>query len=158
MRRVALAIVSTAAVLVMILSFKTHGTSSATTTPPAAITSTGTESGSTSSTPTPTASSKSSSSSSATSTRTVTGTAADTRYGPVQVRVTVTNGKLTAVSAVDYPSGSSRDAQINSYAIPALNREALAANSPNIDMISGATFTSEGYITSLQSALDQAKS
>jgi uncharacterized protein with FMN-binding domain len=156
MRRVALAIVSTLAALVMILSFKTHATTSATTTPPAAITSTGTESGSTSSTPTPTPSSKSSSSS--TSTRTVTGTAADTRFGPVQVRVTVTNGTITSVTAVDYPSGSSRDAQINSYAIPALNREALAANSANIDMISGATFTSEGYITSLQSALDQAKS
>jgi uncharacterized protein with FMN-binding domain len=88
----------------------------------------------------------------------VTGDAADTQYGPVQVKITVTNGKLTSVSAIEYPENDPRDAQINAYAIPALNQEAKAAGSADIDMISGATFTSEGYIQSLQSALDKAKS
>jgi Uncharacterized protein conserved in bacteria len=68
----------------------------------------------------------------------------------------VTNGKLTDVTAVEYPSENPRDQEINSYAIPALNQEALAAGSAKIDMISGATYTSQGYIDSLQSALDKA--
>jgi uncharacterized protein with FMN-binding domain len=86
----------------------------------------------------------------------VTGTAADTRYGPVQVKITVTNGQLTAVTAVEYPTNNPRDEEINSFAIPQLTSEALAAKSAQIDMVSGATYTSEGYITSLQSALDRA--
>jgi uncharacterized protein with FMN-binding domain len=74
----------------------------------------------------------------------------------VQVRITVANGTVTAVEAVDYPQNNPRDAQINAYAIPQLNSEVLAAKSASIDMVSGATYTSEGYISSLQSALDQA--
>jgi uncharacterized protein with FMN-binding domain len=54
------------------------------------------------------------------------------------------------------PSGSQRDYQINSYAIPQLNSEALAAGSAKIDTVSGASYTSGGYISSLQNALDQA--
>ena len=76
----------------------------------------------------------------------LTGTAVNTRYGPVQVQITVTNGKITAVNAVDYPQNDGRDQQINSYAIPQLNSEALAAQSAKIDMVSGATYTSSGYI------------
>jgi uncharacterized protein with FMN-binding domain len=87
---------------------------------------------------------------------TVTGTAAQTRYGPVQVALTVANGQLTAVDAVDYPQDRARDVQINSYAIPVLDQEALAAKTSNIDMVSGATYTSAGYISSLQSALNKA--
>jgi uncharacterized protein with FMN-binding domain len=63
---------------------------------------------------------------------------------------------VTAAEAVDYPVNDPRDQEINSYAIPQLNSEALAVSSAQIDAISGATYTSEGYITSLQNALDKA--
>jgi uncharacterized protein with FMN-binding domain len=86
----------------------------------------------------------------------VTGEAADTMYGPVQVKITVKNGKLVAVDAVVYPQNDPRDAQINGYAIPELDKEALAAGNARIDTVSGATDTSAGYVASLQSALDQA--
>ena len=91
-----------------------------------------------------------------TTAKTVTGAAADTIYGPVQVQITVKNGKVTAAQAVQYPQGSSRDQEINSYAIPVLNQEAVSASSAQIDAVSGATYTSGGYVTSLQSALDKA--
>jgi uncharacterized protein with FMN-binding domain len=74
----------------------------------------------------------------------------------VQVTVTVTGGKLTDVSAVQLPQADRRDIEINNFAVPQLRQEALDAQSANIDSISGATFTSDGYIQSLQSALDQA--
>jgi uncharacterized protein with FMN-binding domain len=147
MKRVILAVVSTVASLVMLLSFKTHAAAPAAI-PPAAISSTG-------STTTSTSASASSSTSSSTATKTVTGSAVDTRFGPVQVQITVTNGKITAATAVDYPNGNPRDAQINAYAIPTLNSEAVQAGSASIDMVSGATYTSEGYLQSLQSALDK---
>ena len=146
MKRVIRAAVSTVAGLTMLLQFKTRATptaaASATTPSPANGTPPTTAAGTGSST--------------STSTKTVTGDAASTRYGPVQVKVTVTNGKVTAVQAIEYPTGSRRDQQINAYAIPALNQEATAAKSANIDMISGATYTSTGYIDSLQSALNKA--
>jgi len=72
------------------------------------------------------------------------------------VQITVQNGRITAVNAVEYPQNNPRDQQINAYAIPQLNQEALSANSASIDMVSGATYTSEGYLGSLQSALDKA--
>ncbi|MBW4096325.1 MAG: FMN-binding protein [Acidobacteria bacterium] len=87
---------------------------------------------------------------------TFTGTSVDTRFGPVQVQITVSGGKITASNAVVYPTESGRDRQINAYAVPALNKETLAAQSSSIDMVSGATYTSQGYLSSLQSALDQA--
>ncbi|GAB7005451.1 hypothetical protein JCM18899A_29240 [Nocardioides sp. AN3] len=65
-------------------------------------------------------------------------------------------GKVTDVQVVDYPHGNPRDAEINSYALPILIKETLSAQSANIDMVSGATVTSDGYLRSLQSALDQA--
>jgi len=86
----------------------------------------------------------------------VTGNSVETRYGPVQVQIKVTNGKVVSATAVVYPTNDPLDQQINSYAIPALNQEAVNAGSANIDMVSGATFTSTGYIQSLQSALDKA--
>ena len=164
MRRVILAIVGTAAGLVALLSFKTHSTSAAAT-PPAAISGTsgtsgqasaqtGSRSASSSSSSSPSASK--SPSSIAVAAKTVTGTAADTIYGPVEVQITVKNGKVTAAQAVQYPQGSSRDQQINSYAVPVLNQEAVSASSASIDAVSGATYTSGGYVTSLQSALDKA--
>jgi len=87
---------------------------------------------------------------------TFTGDAADTRYGPVQVRITVSGGKITDAQAIDYPQESGRDVRINSAAVPALNQEALQAQSAQIDTVSGATYTSEGYQQSLQSAIDAA--
>ena len=84
------------------------------------------------------------------------GTTASTQWGPVQVQVTVAGGQITDSQAIDYPTGNSRDEQINSYAIPMLNSEVLDAQDAQIDMVSGATVTSGGYIESLQSALDQA--
>jgi uncharacterized protein with FMN-binding domain len=89
-------------------------------------------------------------------TQTVTGSAAQTRWGPVQVRITVADGKITAVDVPQYPDGNGRDQQINTYALPVLKQETLSAQSANIDMVSGATVTSDGYVQSLQSALDQA--
>ncbi|MEU5252160.1 FMN-binding protein [Streptomyces longwoodensis] len=89
-------------------------------------------------------------------TRTVTGESVQTRWGPVQVRVTVADGKLTDVTAMAYPQDNPRDQQINSSALPELRSEALRAQSADIDTVSGATYTSDGYRESLQSALDAA--
>jgi uncharacterized protein with FMN-binding domain len=162
MRRVALALFSTITGLVILLDFKTHSTTAGTI--PAAVgtagaggTSDGTASGTTSSTgSTSSTGATSSSSSSTSSSKSVTGDSVDTRWGPVQVQITVTNGKVTKANAVVYPSGNSRDQEINAYAIPALNQEAVSAGSAQVDTISGATVTSDGYISSLQSALDKA--
>lgn len=88
--------------------------------------------------------------------QTVTGEAADTRYGPVQVQITVSGGKVTAATVTQVPQESRRDIEINSYAVPILDQEAVQAGSAQIDMVSGATFTSMGYQQSLQSALDKA--
>ncbi|MDQ0938104.1 FMN-binding protein [Streptomyces turgidiscabies] len=85
---------------------------------------------------------------------TVTGDAVDTQYGPVQVRVTVSGGKITKAEAVQQPKGGRSD-QISGDAVPKLNKEAVAAGSANIDAISGASYTSAGYKKSLQSALDK---
>jgi uncharacterized protein with FMN-binding domain len=157
MKRVILAIVSTVASLVLLLSFKTHSPSAAATPPAAISTNTGsaTTSSSSGSTSSNTTTTKKKSTTTATA-KTYTGGAADTRYGPVQVQIVVKKGAVTSVSAVDYPMSDPRDAQINSYAIPQLNSEAASAGSASIDMISGATYTSEGYIASLQDALNQA--
>lgn len=88
--------------------------------------------------------------------RSVTGAPADTPYGPVQVRATLVGTKLVDVTVVQQPSGSNRDAEINGYALPILRQEALGAQSAQIDVVSGATFTSDGYAQSLQAALDSA--
>ena len=88
---------------------------------------------------------------------TYTGSAVSTRYGTVQVQIAVSGGVLTLADAVTAPSGDRHTEQISASAIPVLNREAVAAGSASIQMVSGATFTSTGYLTSLQSALDQAQ-
>jgi len=161
MRRVILAIVGTVAGLVVLLSFKTHSTS-AVTTPPAAISGAGGQASASAAAPSASGSSgssrkaSSSSGSAAGAATTVTGSAVDTMYGPVQVQITVKNGKVTAAQAVQYPQESPRDQEINSYAIPVLNQEAVSAGSAQIDAVSGATYTSGGYVNSLQSALDKA--
>lgn len=101
-------------------------------------------------------SSGSSSSGSSSSSGTFTGDAVMTRWGVVQVEITVKNGKITKSEAVQYPQENHRDVEINSYALPVLAEEVTAAQSANIDAVSGATVTSTGYIQSLQSAIDQA--
>ena len=86
----------------------------------------------------------------------VTGPAMDTRWGPVQVRVTVSGGRITDVEVVEYPTENGKDRQINARALPVLVQETLDAQSADVDMVSGATVTSEGYLGSLQAALDEA--
>ncbi|HEX7473712.1 MAG TPA: FMN-binding protein [Candidatus Limnocylindrales bacterium] len=85
---------------------------------------------------------------------TVTGQLEDMRFGPVQVQVTIASGQITDVTALQLPSGG-RSGRISSFAEPALRSEVLSAQSANIDIVSGATYTSEAYVQSLQSALDQ---
>jgi uncharacterized protein with FMN-binding domain len=87
---------------------------------------------------------------------TVTGAVVQTRWGPVQVSITVADGKITAVDVPQYPDGNHKDEEINADALPTLKQETLSAQSADIDMVSGATVTSDGYVQSLQSALDQA--
>ncbi|MFC9650254.1 FMN-binding protein [Streptomyces sp. NPDC056937] len=106
----------------------------------------------------PTSSSSGTSGTSGTSagTGTFTGDPIDTRYGTVQVAVTLSQGKITAVKVVRAPDQNGRDQQISSYALPRLTQEVIGAQSAHIDAVSGASYTSQGYIQSLQSALDQA--
>lgn len=87
---------------------------------------------------------------------TVDGAEEMTRYGVVQVEVIITNGVITEVTALQYPQSDRKDVQINSRAIPQLRAQVLSAQSAKIDGVSGATFTTDGYVTSLQSALDAA--
>ncbi|MGW4043717.1 FMN-binding protein [Streptomyces sp. NPDC004721] len=148
LRRVVLASAATVSGLVMLLSLKPH-------TPPQIAADPA---------PAPSSGSSTSGGSGAaggagrsTGTRAVTGETVQTRWGPVRVRVTLAGGRITDVTALAQPSGNPRDREISGYAIPQLRREALAAQSANIDTVSGATYTSDGYRRSLQSALDAAR-
>jgi uncharacterized protein with FMN-binding domain len=86
----------------------------------------------------------------------VNGSVVQTRWGPVQVQVHITDRKITEVTALQIPNGNRRDVEINAYAVPQLRAEVLAAQSAKIDAVSGATVTSDGYVRSLQAALDKA--
>jgi uncharacterized protein with FMN-binding domain len=88
--------------------------------------------------------------------RSITGKMANTRWGIVQVKITVQNGKIVAASAPVSPNGSQHSLDINQNAIPILNQETVRAGSAKIDAVSGATVTSGGYVQSLQSAIDTA--
>ncbi|MEU6068282.1 MULTISPECIES: FMN-binding protein [Streptomyces] len=149
LRRIVLASAATVSGMVLLLSLKPH-------TSPALAVGTRSRVPSSSASASAGGSSGGSGNESATGTKTLTGDSVQTRWGPVQVRVTVKNGKLTDVTAVTYPQENPRDQEINGYAIPQLRREALAAQSADIDTVSGATYTSDGYRQSLQSALDSA--
>lgn len=85
-----------------------------------------------------------------------TGSVVQTRFGPVQVQVTIAGGKITDVTALQLPNDRQRSAEISQIVEPMLRSEALTAQSAQIDLVSGATYTSDGYAQSLQSALDQA--
>lgn len=156
-RRIVVAGMSTVTVLVLLFGYHTSTEGAAATSTaavsPAVAGSTG--SGSTSSSGT-SSGSTTSGGTSTTAAATFTGSAADTRWGPVQVEITVANGEITAVDVVEYPSENGRDQEINARALPTLVQETLSAQNASIDMVSGATVTSTGYLTSLQSALDQA--
>ncbi|MCX5372226.1 FMN-binding protein [Streptomyces sp. NBC_00015] len=147
LRRIVLASAATVSGMVLLLSLKPHTTPAVAgaASSPAPSSSSGASSGT-----------DGSDGSAVTGTRSVTGDSVQTRWGPVQVRVTLKGGRLTDVTAVTYPQENPRDQQINAYAIPQLTREALTAQSADIDTVSGATYTSDGYRQSLQSALDSA--
>ena len=164
MRRITMWLLSTVAALVLLFSYKTStmgpgGESSAIAAGSGSAGSSwsSTDSGSTGSGSSSGAtSSGSGSTSSGSGNGRATGSVAQTRWGPVQVRITVSNGKITDVTAVQVPDNNHRDQEINGYAVPILQQEALDAQSAQIDTVSGATVTSDGYRESLQSAIDAA--
>jgi len=86
-----------------------------------------------------------------------TGSTEDAYYGNVQVAVTVAGGKITKVSFLQYPHTHSTSVVLNQFALPDLRQEAIKAQSSDVQIISGATFTSQAFIKSLSTALDQAK-
>ncbi|MCQ4079928.1 FMN-binding protein [Streptomyces sp. RB6PN25] len=162
MRRAVIATTSTVAGVVLLLSLKPHhsagpalagsGAGSATLPSQGAGTPAPTSS-STASAPTAGSGSKKSSADSGS----FVGSTVQTDYGPVQVEITMSDGKLTGVTALQTPSGAARSQEIAAYAVPRLTQEALGAQSAQIDAVSGASYTSAGYIQSLQSALDKAR-
>ena len=163
MKRVVLSLVGTVGGLVALLSFKTqsHPVASGVALPSASLPSSAagaTTPASGSSTGSPAASSGGSSGSTAPAqtTRQYLGGAVSTRYGVVQVKIAVTGSKITDVSFAQLTAFDPRSQEINSQAGPYLLKETLDAQSANIDTVSGATYTSDGYRQSLQSALDAA--
>ncbi|MCX4547367.1 FMN-binding protein [Streptomyces sp. NBC_01267] len=143
MRRAIAAAASTGALIVVLLAVKPHHSAEPIAVPPP----TGTV-------PAPTQTVSPGTGTSAA--RTYTGTPADTKYGPVQVSATVKAGKLTDIKVLHMPSEDSRSREISAGAVPKLTKEALTAHSAHIQSVSGASYTSQGYMQSLQSALDQA--
>jgi uncharacterized protein with FMN-binding domain len=87
-----------------------------------------------------------------------TGQTADAFYGAVQVQVTIQGGKLASVKFLQFPNDRRTSQRINSQAVPMLQSEAIQAQTAQVDIISGATLTSQAFIESLQSALDNARS
>ncbi|MDX6203682.1 MAG: hypothetical protein QOF82_358 [Frankiales bacterium] len=172
MRRVIATVVGTVVALVLLLSFKTHsvtasalrqsavstpGASTPSTVPstpaaPSASSSASTGGGATAG---PTTAAPTTTKAPSSAKKTIDGDAVDTRYGPVQVQVVMSGSQLTAINILQVPNQERRDIEINNYAVPLLNQEALQAQSAQINMISGATYTSQGYLQSLQSALDK---
>ena len=145
MRRITTWLLSTVSALVLLFSYHTSTTSTA-----AGIVAT------TGDANTGSATGATGSSSGTPADGTYTGDAVTTRYGPVQVEITVSNGQITSSTVTQVPWSNGRDQQINGYAVPILNDEVVRAQGSGIDMVSGATYTSEGYVQSLQSAIDQA--
>src|SRR6478735_52801 len=159
MRRIVLWAMSTLTVLVLLFSYSTSRSSSAVVaaeTRP--VTASGKTSDSTGSTSGSSAASSGSSGSTSSSSaaKTYAGDVVMTRYGNVQVQITVTSGKITAAEVLQVPWNDRHDQMINSAAVPVYNQEAVSAQSAQIDVVSGATYTWDGYTQSLQSAIDQA--
>lgn len=171
MKRLILTSTATVAGLGALLSFKTqtHPLANAAPLPSLGTSATGSSStsapqsagGSASTSATPKTKTKKSAASGGASTapaapQTYVGSAITTQYGIVQVKITVANGKITDVGFVQLTAFDGRSQQINSYAAPTLLQEAMQAQSAQVDTVSGASYTSEGYRESLQSAIDQA--
>jgi uncharacterized protein with FMN-binding domain len=166
MRRALLTLGGTAAGLAALMSFKTHSLAAADPAPASppsasAMTSQPMTNGAGSTPASPTASKKASAgrtagASSPAPARTVTGMTANTQYGPMQVQLTLSGTKITKVTVLQHTNVGAESNEIDATAIPMLTSETLAAQSAHIDAVSGATYTSSGYIQSLQSALDQA--
>jgi uncharacterized protein with FMN-binding domain len=121
-----------------------------------------TPSSATPSSATPSSAAATASSASTSTTKTVTGSAVTVReggrsFGVVQVRLTLTNGKITAATTVQDPEDDPHSAQISQFSIPILSQEVLSKQSSSIDAVSGATYTSDAYAQSVQAALDAAK-
>jgi uncharacterized protein with FMN-binding domain len=138
---------ATALGLAATLGFNTHHAGSTATAAVAATPASTSGSASTSS------SSKSTTSSSI---KTATSDAIGTQYGNVQLKVTVANGKITKIEALQLPSNDPKSQEIGSYAEPLLTQSALSKQDGTVDAVSGATYTSDGYASALQSALDKA--
>ncbi|MCW3844653.1 FMN-binding protein [Micromonospora yasonensis] len=164
MRRITIWLLSTVAALVLLFSYKTSTMGAGGDTSAIASGSDGsagsswtaTDDGSGTGSGSSGGSSTGSSGGSSGGSGTATGSVTQTRWGPVQVKITVSGGKITDVTTVQVPDGNRRDQEINDYAVPILRQEALAAQSAQIDTVSGATVTSDGYRESLQSAIDAA--
>ena len=169
MKRVLMTIAATIVGIVALLSYKTHGavTTSASGLPSAGLPATSTSASAASSSssagttttgapPDPAAVPSSASATSAASSTSYTGSAITTRYGIVQVKITVSGKKITNVGFAQLTAFDGRSQQINSDAAPILLQETLSAQSAHIDSVSGASYTSDGYVQSLQSALDKA--
>ncbi|AGL15557.1 FMN-binding protein [Actinoplanes sp. N902-109] len=155
MRRITLWLFSTVAALVLLFSYRTS-TGDTATASTVAVAAAPLPTATPTPTPSPSSTSSSAAAGSATKTKSYPGSVAQTRWGPVQVSITVANGRITDVQVPTYPNGNGRDVEINASALPVLQQETLAAQSADIDTVSGATVTSDGYIESLQAALDAA--
>ena len=145
MRRITFWLMSTVTILVLLFSYRTSTVGAQAVAPQTSVTQSADPAA-------PTTSSGSATSSAGT----YTGDVAQTRWGPVQVAITVASGKITAVDVVQYPNGNGRDEEINAQALPILKQETISAQSAQVDTVSGATVTSDGYLSSLQSAIDKA--
>jgi uncharacterized protein with FMN-binding domain len=168
MKRVILSVTGTVLGVVALLSFKTHGpvaTASGglpsaglpgSTTAAAAPSPSSSTAGAPPDPSTTKRSSGSASKTTAAASATYTGVAEQTRYGIVQVKVTVQGKKITNVAFVQLTAFDGRSQEINSAAAPILLQETLQAQSAQINSVSGASYTSQGYEQSLQSALDRA--
>jgi uncharacterized protein with FMN-binding domain len=88
---------------------------------------------------------------------TYTGNVADAQWGVVQIQTVIKNGKITSVQFLQYPNDRNRSVEINSYADPILVNEAIQAQSAQVDIVSGATDSSDAFIQSLSNALSQAQ-
>ncbi len=162
MKRAPIIVVATAAGLAAVLGFHTQklrtsllsgvGTTPAPT--PSATTSPGNGSVPTSTSPGSTSGSSGSTSTPA-GTRSALGADVQYQYGELELKVTVTGGRITNVQPVIDNAFDPRSAQINSYAEPQLQSETIQAQSANINGVSGATYTSQAYVQSLQAALDK---
>jgi uncharacterized protein with FMN-binding domain len=158
MKRAFAALVATIAGLVLLLGFKTHSARQLLQPPLAATASSPpTPQTSVASSAPPTKKPSAAAPPAQPQTRTVTGSSIGTRYGDVEVRVTFAGTQITDVVPIRLPDSNGVDQEIDQQVVPILIQETLAAQSANIQSVSGASYTSDGYIRSLQSALDKAK-